>query len=97
MTFAEFEQLPEEESRRCELHHGELITVAEVVWGHYTAQGRVRDLLQEAGAHAAWSKLYFHFGRLRNTSTAELMSRTPRRNEWTRSIPRATSWALRTS
>jgi hypothetical protein len=38
MTFAEFQQLPED-GRRYQLHHGELVTTAEPIWQHYDFPG----------------------------------------------------------
>jgi hypothetical protein len=61
MTFEEFERLPEEESRRYELHHGELVKMAEVIWRHYPTQIRVRDLLKDAAGSSGWVEIEFAF------------------------------------
>jgi Uma2 family endonuclease len=60
MTFAEFEQLPEN-GRRYELHHGELVTMAEAIWRHFTTQRRVRDLLREAAGSSGEVEIEFAF------------------------------------
>ena len=49
MTFAEFEQLPDEVCRRHELRHGELVEVPPPIHRHGRLQYRIRRLLE---AHA---------------------------------------------
>jgi Uma2 family endonuclease len=46
MTFAEFEQLPDDVCRRYELRHGELVEVAEPKHKHRLIQDRVAELLK---------------------------------------------------
>jgi len=52
MTFAEFAQLPEPQTCRYELRHGELVTVAPPEHKHYLAQRRLRRLLESAAGDA---------------------------------------------
>ena len=52
MTFAEFEQLPDEVCRRHELRHGELVEVAPPLHKHYLVQSRLRRLLESAAGEA---------------------------------------------
>lgn len=47
-TFAEFAQLPEPQTCRYELRHGELVTVAAPKHEHYLVQRRLRRLLESA-------------------------------------------------
>jgi Uma2 family endonuclease len=52
MTFAEFEQLPNPRGKRLELHHGELVEVAEPKHKHYLRQRRIRRLIESVAGHA---------------------------------------------
>ncbi|HEV2201660.1 MAG TPA: Uma2 family endonuclease [Bryobacteraceae bacterium] len=52
MTFAEFEQLPDEVCRRHELRRGELVQVAPPIHGHYLVQRRLRRALESAAGDA---------------------------------------------
>ena len=49
MTFEEFEQLPDSDWMRQELHHGELIEVPPPVQGHKIIERRLRRLLEDTG------------------------------------------------
>jgi Uma2 family endonuclease len=49
MSFEEFEQLPDSDWMRQELHHGELIEVPPPVQGHKIIERRLRRLLEGAG------------------------------------------------
>lgn len=51
MTFAEFEQLPDEVCRRHELRRGELVQVAPPIHGHFLVQRRLRRLLDAFAAN----------------------------------------------
>jgi Uma2 family endonuclease len=46
MTFEEFQQIPEPKGGHYELHHGELVKVAEPEIAHVNAQWQLRELLQ---------------------------------------------------
>lgn len=50
MTFAEFEQLPDEVCRRHELRHGELVEVPPTVFRHAIRQHRVVQLLKSVSS-----------------------------------------------
>lgn len=52
MTFAEFAQLPEPQTCRYELRHGELVTVALPEHKHYLIQRRLRRRLESAAGDA---------------------------------------------
>lgn len=52
MTFAEFEQLPDPPGGYYELHHGELVRVANPKHPHVRAQWQLRRLLESAAADA---------------------------------------------
>ena len=61
MTFAEFEQLPDEVCRRHELRHGELVEVSEPKLKHSLMQHRVVQLLSSAYGTAAFVTMEFGF------------------------------------
>jgi Uma2 family endonuclease len=61
MTFAEFEQLPDEVCRRHELRHGELVEVAEPKFNHSFIQRRLVQLLSSAGGADAFVTTEFGF------------------------------------
>src|SRR5258708_6389008 len=52
MTFADFEQLPDEVCRRHELRRGELVQVAPPIHEHYLVQRRLRRALETAAGDA---------------------------------------------
>lgn len=52
MSFAEFAQLPDPQTCRYELRHGELVTVAPPKHKHYLVQRRLRRLLESAAGDA---------------------------------------------
>jgi Uma2 family endonuclease len=49
ISFEEFEQLPESDWMRQELHHGELVEVPPPIQRHKIIEMRLQDLLKEAG------------------------------------------------
>jgi Uma2 family endonuclease len=61
MTFAEFEQLPDDVCRRHELRHGELVEVAEPKLGHAIRQHHLAQLLRSASGAAAFVTIEFGF------------------------------------
>jgi Uma2 family endonuclease len=52
MTFAEFQELPDPPGGHYELHHGELVKVAEPKFPHVRAQWQLRRLLEGAAGDA---------------------------------------------
>jgi Uma2 family endonuclease len=52
ISFEEFEQLPESDWMRQELHHGELIEVPPPVQGHKIIERRLREMLENAARGA---------------------------------------------
>src|SRR5437879_2347769 len=52
MTVVEFEQLPDPEGGRYELHHGELVFMAPPKKEHYSIQLALRDAFAAAGGSA---------------------------------------------
>jgi len=91
MTFAEFEQLPEQ-GRRHELCHGEPKERPAVKWGHLIRQEKLRGLLAEAAGGAGLVVTEFSF---RPVPEYEGRTFTQRGSEWKKSILRDTSWARR--
>jgi Uma2 family endonuclease len=61
MTFAEFEQLPDEVCRRHELRHGELVEAPEPKLKHSLMQHRLVQLLSSAYGAAAFVTMEFGF------------------------------------
>jgi Uma2 family endonuclease len=61
MTFAEFERLPESQSFRYELHHGELVKVAPPKQRHHSIQLRIVRLLWVASGDAGEASTEFGF------------------------------------
>jgi Uma2 family endonuclease len=61
MTFAEFEQLPDEVCRRHELRHGELVEVPPAKFKHRWIQDRVCLLLSSACGGAGYVSVEFGF------------------------------------
>jgi Uma2 family endonuclease len=61
MTFAEFEQLPDEVCRRHELRHGELIEVPPPKFKHRLIQDRMSALLGSACGGAGYVSIEFGF------------------------------------
>jgi Uma2 family endonuclease len=61
MTFAEFEQLPDEVCRRHELRHGELVEVPPPKFKHRVIQDRVSMLLGSACGGAGYVSVEFGF------------------------------------
>jgi Uma2 family endonuclease len=52
MTFEEFQQVPDPQGGRYELHHGELVKVAYPEYHHVRAQWQLRRLLENAAGEA---------------------------------------------
>ena len=61
MTFAEFEQLPEPQTCRYELRHGELVTVAPPNHEHRRAQRQLRRMLDKAAGESGVVETEFPF------------------------------------
>src|ERR1700680_3475547 len=61
MTFAEFARLPEPQSYRYELRHGELVKVAPPIQEHSRAQWQLRRMLEKAAGERGVVKEEFSF------------------------------------
>jgi Uma2 family endonuclease len=61
MTFAEFAQLPEAQTCRHELRHGELVTVAPPIQEHSRAQWQLRRMLEKPAGERGVVKEEFSF------------------------------------
>jgi len=61
MTFAEFDQLPEPQTCRYELRHGELVQVAPPIQEHSRAQWQLRRVLERAAGESGVVKEEFSF------------------------------------
>jgi Uma2 family endonuclease len=81
MTFAEFEQLPDEVCRRHELRHGELVEVPPPKFKHRVIQDRVSMLLGSACGGAGYVSVEFGFRALPEGEyrTADVVSISPAR------------------
>jgi Uma2 family endonuclease len=81
MTFAEFEQLPDEVCRRHELRHGELVEVPPPKFKHRVIQDRVSMLLGSACGGAGYVSVEFGFRALPEDEyrTADVVYISPER------------------
>ena len=61
MTFAEFEQMPDREGFRLELHHGQPVYVPPAKWKHFVVQDQIRILLQNAAGEIGRAATEFGF------------------------------------
>jgi Uma2 family endonuclease len=61
MTFAEFDLLPEPQTCRYELRHGELVTVAPPIHQHSRAQRQLRRMLEKAAGESGVVENEFPF------------------------------------
>ena len=61
MSFADFEQLPDREGYRMELHHGEVVYVPPANCKHLFVQDQIRSLLQNAAGEVGKAATEFGF------------------------------------